>query len=243
MLRLAWFAFVFITFSHAAAGVADCGYERVSVTGSDEEIADACRALEEVHAYFSDLGLAFEPQFSLTFHDRIFLDLVEPGAQERLGKVQVSGMYDAGRKEIHVTSGESELHETRSPWGIAWDPEIAYSILQHEMVHMAVHKILGSAYRELGPSWREFIAYSVQFELMKPDLRRHILASYPDIVPFRGPGGVSPLAHALDPCAFGVRAYLYTQENGGGEFIRRVLTGDIAFSTEEEAERLLVPCL
>lgn len=234
--RLALIAAVMAGMALPRCASAACGYETVSVTGSAEEIEDACRALGEVLAYFSKIGLQPEPSVNIAFEDQAYIDTFrqtyEP-RKEPAGRSPVSGYYDFRRKELQITSGRRDLPRERKPWGIAWGRPIAYSILQHELVHAVVASLLGSGYQKLAKEWHEVIAYSVQFEVMDSELKRRVLANYPEARPFQFPENVNPVIYAADPDEFGVSAFLFTEANGGPRFVGEILARKVPFSTQE----------
>jgi hypothetical protein len=213
---------------------AACGYQGVSVAGTTEEVADACRAIDDVLSYFRKIGFQSDPAVSISFQDQAYIDMyLQTAGKEPVGREEVSGFYNSRRKELQITSGRREIKRERRPWGIAWGPPIAYSILQHELVHAVVASMLGGEYQKLGRAWHEFIAYAVQFDLMDRELKSTVLANYPDGQPFLFPESVNSMVHAADPDAFGVSAHLYAEANGGAEFIRRIVAKQVPFSTGE----------
>jgi hypothetical protein len=217
--------------------LAACGYAGVSVSGTADEVTDACRALDEVLAYFERIGFRSEPEISISFQDRVYIDMYlqtyGPEGKEPVARSEVSGFYDSRRKELQIASARRGITRERRPWGIAWGQPIAYSILQHELAHALTAGRLGSEYQKLGKSWHEFIAYAVQFELMDGELKRAVLANYPDAEPFRFPESINAFVYGADPDAFGVSAHLYAEANGGSGFIRRILSKEVPFSTGE----------
>lgn len=217
--------------------MAACGHNGVSVAGTAEEIADACRALEEVLSYFKKIGFQLDPEVSISFQDQVYIDMYlqtyGPAGKEPVGREEVSGTFNSNRKELQITSGRRELRRERRPWGIEWGQPIAYSILQHELAHAVVAGLLGSEYQKLGKAWHEFIAYAVQFDLMDRGLKSAVLANYPHAQPFAFPASVNSIVHCADPDAFGVSAYLYTEANGGAPFIGRILAKQVPFGTGE----------
>ena len=216
---------------------AACGYAGVSVSGTAEEVTDACRALDEVLGYFEKLGFQSDPEMRISFQDRVYVDMYlqtyGPAGTEPVGSNEVSGFYDSRRKELQIASTRREIKRERRPWGIAWGPPIAYSILQHELAHAIVAGRLGHEYQKLGKSWHEFIAYAVQFDLMDRELKAAVFANYPDAEPFRFPESVNSIVYGADPDAFGVSAYLYAEANGGPKFIGQILANQVSFGTGE----------
>lgn len=212
---------------------AACGHEAVSVSGTAEEVADACRALDEVVSYFRKIGFRPAPDIRISFRDHVYIDMYVPAGKEPVGREEVSGAYDCRRKELHIASVRRESRRDRKPWGIAWGLPIAYSILQHELVHATVAGLLGSDYQKLGKAWHEMIAYAVQFDLMDRDLKHAVLANYPNAQPFGFPESVNSMVHGADPDAFGISAHLYAEANGGLNFVRRILAKEVSFGTGE----------
>lgn len=212
---------------------AACGHEGVSVSGTAEEVADACRALDEVVSYFSKIGFQPAPDIRISFRDHVYIDMYVPAGKEPAGREEVSGAYDCRRKELQITSARRESRRDRRPWGIAWGQPIAYSILQHELTHAVVAGLLGSDYQKLGRAWHELIAYAVQFDLMDRELKSAVLANYPNAQPFRFPENVNSMLHGADPDGFGISAHLYVEASGGPTFIRRILAKEVSFGTGE----------
>lgn len=215
-------------FGFVQPALADCGAAGVEVVGTDEEVAVACDALDDVRDYFGRLGFTLEPSVEISFQEEVLLE-VDEGDDYR-----VSGCFIAPLHRIEVTSWTSASQAERRPWGVDWGREIVASITRHELVHMAISEVLGEQDQRVGVPWHEFIAYAVQFELMDPTLRGRILESYADLSPFTSPDHVNVFLHGADPDAFGVRSYLYAQERGGIDFIRSILAGDVSFDTRAE---------
>ncbi len=237
MRKIALVAIVLLGVVVPQHATAACGYARMSVSGSAEETADACRALEQVVSYFRKIGFEPQPSLAIAFRDRVEIDVYLQDYARRserpAGRNEVSGYYDFRRNELQITSGRRDVARERKPWGIPWGQPIAYSILQHELVHAIVAGLLGGRYQKLGKAWHEFIAYAVQFDVMDAALRRQVIANYPDAEPFQFPESVNAIVYAVDPDAFGVAAHLYAQANGGTAFVRRILLGDVPFTTDE----------
>lgn len=209
---------------------AECGYENVTISGSTKDKANTCQALHEVLGYFYDIGFKFDPVVRVSHRDNVFIDLFGEATDEMM---QVSGCYDPVQRSIQITSGDSGRKDERRPWGIKWGEEMAYSILQHEMVHMGVKEVLGEDYKGLDRVWNEFIAYAVQFELMAEDLRAEILENYPETESFKSLLSINAVTYAADPDSFGIRAYLYAQEHGGRQLVRGILSNPASHGTDE----------
>jgi len=221
--RLGLGFFVVLFSAIASPAVAACGYDTVEISGSPEEAEIACDALEDVLTFFSELGFAIVPTVAIHFKDRVFCDFQGQDPARESCSVQVSGLYDHNRKVVEITSAKSPFREDRTPWGIDWGAEISYSILQHELTHMAVGEILGDKFRNLSAPWHEFIAYAVQLELMSPSLLSRALDVLPGAAAFTGTEQVHSISHAMDPDAFAIRSFLYAKDHGGGQFIVEIL--------------------
>lgn len=149
--RLAFVVIALIGVALPQFALAACGYAGVSVSGTAEEVEDACRALDEVLAYFKKIGLQSDPEISISFQDRVYVDMYlqayGPKGREPVGRNEVSGFYDSRRKELQIASARREIKRERRPWRIEWGQSIAYSILQHELVHAIVADRLGNEYQ------------------------------------------------------------------------------------------------
>lgn len=210
----------------------DCGHARIAANGPEQDVARACDALSGVLGYFRRAGFDIAPEARITFRDRVMIDVYNSRSREHAGRMQVTGYYDAARKLIEVTSGTNNSRNSREPWKQPWSAEISYSILQHELAHMATHRVLGARYRRLPRPWLEFIASAVQFELMSQELRASILASYSGMPRFQSTDQVNVLTYGFDPDGFAVMAYLFAEANGGPAFIRRVLRDEVDLNSD-----------
>lgn len=216
----------------AHAEETSCGFDGVTVEGRPAEVEGSCVALARVLAAFDAMGFPIEPKFSLIFKERVFVEMIaqSPQPDDARELLQVSAFFDSRRKLIEITSFDSPYQQDRRPWGIDWGPEIAGSILHHELAHMATFAVLGEDYRRIGRAWLEFIAYSVEFEVMDTSLRARILARNPEAATFASVWEVNGFLHSVDPDGFGLRSHLMAEANGGLEFIRRVIAGEVPFS-------------
>jgi hypothetical protein len=231
---LAAFAIASAASSAAVPAHAECGHARVTImTGSDDEKAGACKALNEVLGFFAEIGFRIDPEVSIFFSDQVFIDLFGPTSRSPTARGQVSGYYDAGKKKVEVTTGSSRHRKNRRPWNESWGPQVAYSILHHEITHMAIQHSLGERYGRMAKAWVEFMAYSVQFYLMDAALRERILTSYTALRPIERPEEINPFLYIADPDAFAVAAFLYCEAHGGRALIGRLLSGTSGFNTDE----------
>lgn len=70
---------------------AACGHEAVSVSGTAEEVADACRALDEVVSYFRKIGFRPAPDIRISFRDHVYIDMYVPAGKEPVGRERSVG--------------------------------------------------------------------------------------------------------------------------------------------------------
>ena len=101
------------------------------------------------------------------------------------------------------------------------------SFLRHELAHIGVWQILGPDARRLRHEWHEFLAYSIQLDLMDGPLVRTLLANYPDARAFGDLTEVNEFVYGMNPDQFAVMAYLTYREKGAKDFVRGLLRGDI----------------
>jgi hypothetical protein len=224
---------LFATVLPATAGRADCGFAHVALEGTASEVERGCVALAKVLEAFAAMGFEIDPQFSLVFKDQVFVEMIDEQQQSERQLLQVAGFFDARRRLMEVTSFASAHQEDRQLWGVSWGPEIAESILHHELAHMATLEVLGESYWRTGRAWLEFIAYGIEFEVMAPLLKAQIFANNPTAKAFDGELEVNAVLHAADPDQFGLRSYLMADANGGLQFIRRLLADEVSFSRSD----------
>ena len=194
-----------------------CGHRAFKVSHFQKaELVMSCRALAEVIAYFQSIGFKFEPRGSLTFRQNVI---------DVSGRIPVGGtrgFYDERASKIVIFRSAKSR-----PWGLRWNSELAASFLRHELVHMAVRLILGDDYTRLRPEWHEFIAYSVQFELMSPALRESVLSKHSDIMEFASLEGINEFTSRMDPTIFSIASYKTYLNNGSEQLVRRLLQFDL----------------
>ena len=69
--------------------------------------------------------------------------------------------------------------------------------------------------------------------LIDADMRRGILDQFASLEGFASPANVNAITLSFDPALFGLRAYLFARDQGGRDFVARVISGDVDFATEE----------
>jgi hypothetical protein len=207
------------------AGAAACGHDGVAVSGTAEEVADACPALSAVLGWFARHGYGVEPVVTVVFEATVTIDTRDASGGPDSGTAEVSGFYDNRLDTVRVASASRRADKTRAPWGIPWGAPIAHSILEHELAHAVMADLLGAAYGRVGRAYHEYVAYVVQFAVMDPALRGAVLAANPGIEPFPGREAVNGILLAADPEGFGIRAHLYAQTPDGAALLAEILDG------------------
>jgi hypothetical protein len=207
---------ILITFSsiHALPAAAACGYASVIIEGAKpaEEKA-ACASIEKLTNYFITLGIR-SPDPTIHFHFKP--QVVLPGTD-----VRVHGYFDTDDNSIHMTHFDGQAD--RMPWGFVWSEAMASSFLLHEVAHLYAISYMGDNFRKLERHWHEFFAYSLQVELMDPDLKARLLQFSGGAKAFDTPTKVTAMYYEMDPESYALRAYLSSREWGGENFLKNLL--------------------
>ncbi len=232
-LLMLWVAIVVASLSLGPAAHAGCATGTITIIGSVEEEQAACAALDSVLEWFREIGFDLDLVATVHCKDAVFCEFTEGADGRDVCQVQVSGLFDFSRWTVEITSADSPHRQLRQRWGIDWGPEIAFSILQHELTHLAVAGVLREGFRDLAAPWHEFIAYAVQFDVMDPALRARILDGFPGVGLFSRPESINPTIYGADPDLFALRPWFYMRENGGGDLIRAILDGEVGASASD----------
>jgi hypothetical protein len=215
-------AFAALLLNLSSANAETCGRAGLNVSGVRPESSDVCKAIDEVIGYFDKGGIRIDLQLTIRFQRSVHVEainLVDGSSRP----YSVSGVYRADRKEIQMVASDSPWGSKRRPWTLAWDADIAASILRHEIVHAVINQLLGSKREKLPRAWHEALAYGVQIDLMSEDLRGRVLARYPDQEALSSTLHVNDLVYGIDPDGFAVAAYkLYVRE-GRLEFLKKAV--------------------
>lgn len=175
-----------------------------------------CNSLKRVVAVFDQMGVAFHAPFKVIFFESLYY----PGTD-----IPLFGSFDTNTNEIHMLSFRSSQQRGRTAWGLPWNDQLAESFLIHEMAHLVAITSMGSDYKRLAPVWHEFIAYTVQFQLMPEDLRKQILSRAHLQEPYENHWGVNFDIYLMNPDLFAIRSYLSAEEWGSGEFLKKLMDG------------------
>lgn len=137
------------------------------------------------------------------------------------------GYYDARSDRIDFLTYAACVEQcaTRPPFKLPMNEELFVSFAAHETTHAMVDEI--TAERPVSRIAHEYLAYIVQISTMAPAERDALLQGY-DLPGFEHAGQISLTYYALDPCAFGVKAYRhYTALSDPAGFLRDLLDGRI----------------
>jgi uncharacterized protein DUF6639 len=204
---------------------ADCGRASVRIFGTTGERISACQALDEVLLYFSANGHEVDPNLVVRFKPSVYVRTENPRTDlDEL--VSLRGSYAATVSEIQILSSTSLSFERRQ-WGLSWNAAMAYSILEHEMVHSVIIQIMGTRYVKLPHAWHEALAYAVQIDLMPLHLREEVLALYPTEEGFTNTLQINEIVYGFDPDAFAVAAYHTYRKGGRIEFLNRAINFEL----------------
>jgi len=201
--------------------LADCGRTSVRIVGTLEEQVSACQALDEVLGYFRANDSTSAPELTVNFQPAVFVR-AGGSAISTNALLPVCGSYQATTHEIQIL-GSAAGHTTRRPWGLDWGAAMAFSVLEHEIIHAVIAQIMGDQYEKLPHAWHEALAYAVQIDLMPNQLREDVLARYPAEEGFSNTLQINELVYGLDPDRFAVAAYRTYTRGDRAEFLRRAM--------------------
>jgi hypothetical protein len=219
MLRIG-LAFLLVT---SVAHAAECANRNaVIVDATEVESKAACDSLATVMAFFQSIGAETNPKITFVFEDQVLTPAEKPA-----DRIPVFGYFDTVANSIHMTHFESPIQKGRQVWGQNWSDELAASMLLHEAAHLVAISYMGDRFRDIPHFGHEFIAYAVQFAVMRAQLRENILEANP-LKPFENLEDVSQMAYEFDPHGFGVRAYLWLAI-AGNDSIKKILDGELRF--------------
>lgn len=211
------FLLTFLLIPHLAQASA-CGLELVAVQNANAlESNAACTSLAKVFAYFQAMGATVaEPKITIVFETQVYL----PGPEPR---TPVHGYFDTDDHSIHITHFDSASQKERMPWGLVWSEAMAESFLLHEISHLFAISYMGDAFRELPHFWQEFLAYSIQIELMEPGLKQRLLQFSGGAKAFDNPESVTSFHYQMDPEGYALRSYLSYAAWGGPKFLKDLI--------------------
>lgn len=193
----------------------DCSHPGVNVIyDGPAELEAACSALTDIVVYFQRVGFEIAPKVSLRFADR--------DAARSFQQVAAHGYFNAPQSQI-VVYRTSDV----SPWGLVWSAKLAASFLRHELAHMAIWAIVGGSQVRLGREWHEFIAYSIQLDLMDGQLLNELLARHAETGPVGHLTEINEFTYSMGPEAFAVAAYKTYLAKGATNFVGQLLRAEV----------------
>ena len=212
--------------SRAHAGE-NCNQTNVTLVAAYEDENDICAAFVEVVNHFTAGGLRADVKLTIRFQPSVYMDLSSGATRDEVIMVPVRGRFHRARNEVQVIASAAAPKFARKPLGLPWSAAIGRSILQHEIAHAVVAKLLGERYDKLPRAWHEALAYAVQIDLMPPELRANVLANYPAAQAFDMTTKINDFTYGFDPDAFAVRVYRTYAERGRMEFVRKALAFEL----------------
>lgn len=175
-----------------------------------------CNGAQRAIRFFQDLDLPVARKIRFQLHRTL--------PREDAAHV---GYYDARSHRIDFLTYAACVEQcaTRPPFKLPMNEELFVSFAAHETTHAIVDEI--TAKRPLSRIAHEYLAYVVQISTMAPAVRNALLQGY-DFPGFEHAGQISLTYYALDPCAFGVKAYRhYKALSDPAGFLRGLLDGGI----------------
>lgn len=167
-------------------------------------------------AFFQQHGFAVKRSIRVRVHDRAIH-----------GYPKHIGLYDTRATEVALLSPDQAARATvvDKPFGMEMDRALYASFVAHELAHAILDQHADQ--HPVSLLAHEYIAYVAQFSTMDDKLRDGILARYP-LQGFSDLSEVSAIYYALDPCAFGVKAYLHFRDSADRSgLLRKLLSGAI----------------
>jgi hypothetical protein len=186
------------------------------------EANGVCAAINQVIQYFANEGMEIGLQVTVLFQREVYVEAVNGLTNVRY-PLPVSGVFRPDRNEIQMVDSGSAWKYRRRPWRLAWDRQLADSILQHEIVHAVINQLMGSKRGRLPRAWHEALAYAVQIDLMNEGLRTRVLAQYPTQERFSSTLEINDFVHGFDPDAFAVAAYKTYASEGRITFLKKAI--------------------
>lgn len=203
----------------AGAAIAEtaCVDVRIQTHGAgSDDLALVRTGIERAAAFFEMHELALRP--GITLHLR------PDGIANKANHI---GLYDAADARIDlITFSRSSEHAA------AFHSPMSRSVYASFVTHELAHALAEQYFSDSGGTLvaHEYFAYVAQLASLPAADGRQILARYP-IEGFTDIDEISPMYYLLDPCAFGVKAYLHYRDLPDKRgFIAELLAGDTGLS-------------
>lgn len=206
----------------ASAAGAACESPTVHVrNATPEEAALACAGIADARAFFDAHGFDTDIVIDISVQPR-----VSAGTTRDLA-FTVLGQFRPDLQRVSLTSLATQRHmaETHAVFKVPFESAQFREVVAHEVAHaIAEHNFTR---REPSRLVHEYIAYIVQMVTMAPERRARILAAF-DTKPFATELEINPMAYAIAPDVFAVKAYLYfTAQPDGAAYLRKIMAEDL----------------
>lgn len=216
--------FSLIAFSNANAEN-DCFYKQHSFQIESKQHYDAiCNISIDVIQWFEDKGYSdTDLEIKVILSPAIIIPFFDDNGSVT-AEAQVFGLYNVEDNLVVMTQWESPYIKQRTAWltdatdvmsGLDISYKLWLSILSHEIAHQVFQQIWKNQNKNLAKNifavdggLHEFVAYSVQLELMDNKTRETVLNQYPNAIPFPIVSYLNSSLHYYHPHHFGVRSYL-----------------------------------
>jgi len=202
---------------HCAAVPATVHYERAA----DADLA--CAGAEKAVRFFAGLGFRADTPITIHIVDAPTVEVAEGY------NAPVHGRFNARTNQIYVAAFANGRPpgRPRRAFRLPFDGDMQRGFVVHEVAHAIVERNFEGDDRPHRVA-HEYIAYAAQIATLPPALRARLLDRY-RVQGFPDEDAIAPLAHALDPNLFGVRAYLhFSAPENGVRFLRHLLSGRFA---------------
>ena len=188
----------------------------VVATGQKHDAVLVCSGAARAMRFFDHLDLPLMRDIQFRLHPAL--------ARQDAAHI---GYYDAHSRRIDFLTYAACVEQcaTQPPFRLPMNEELYIGFAAHETSHAVIDEL--TAGRPLSRVAHEYLAYVVQISTMPPAERDTLLHGY-DLPAFENPRQISLTYYALDPCAFGVKAYRhYTALPDPAGFVRDLLDGKV----------------
>ena len=170
----------------------------------------------------------FFSQYGIFLRSDLYLHLASEVTAPRTPMI---GRYDAARSRVDLLTFDS-IRDRGEIFRTPWDESLYISFVVHELAHGFADQHFGQDAATLLA--HEYLAYVAQLSSLPKGQRGDILRRY-GLQGFQNPKAMSVLYYQLDPCAFGVKAYLHfdAQRDKRG-FLQHLLDGRTPLSVDTQ---------
>ena len=218
-----------LLFSPASASTHPCSNSFISVKADATANYHAiCSSAEDALTFFSRLNL--QPLHPLVVE-------VVSSLPSTVSRTAIGCYLEENERILVLTY--AAVQERENWFGVAVDRSMYRSLVTHEVAHAVAS--CNFAIPNPTIQAKEYVAYVAMFAMMKPHLRKQIMARNPSFS-FDSEQEMNELVYMFDPMRFGVGAYRhYLEEGKGNEFLLRVLSGNALTNRGTELPSLRSP--